>query len=72
MKDKQKKLYGEQHERTFLEEEKQRVGKALGEFRTENAALAREISRNKMFNKKDEERRYKKEEIDKVLATINE
>lgn len=34
--------------------------------------MSREISRNKMFNKKDEERKEKKERQDKINTAIKE
>jgi hypothetical protein len=34
--------------------------------------MGREISRNKMFNKKDEERKAKKEANDKIAAIIKD
>ena len=34
--------------------------------------MNREISRNKMFNKKDEDKKLKKEEQDKLSVTVKE
>jgi len=56
------KLYNEKHTRTVLEGERQIVNKKLADVKGHNAQMSREISRNKMFNKKDEDRRAKKEQ----------
>jgi hypothetical protein len=37
------------------------VNKKLADVKAQNAQMSREISRNKMFNKKDEDRKAKKE-----------
>lgn len=56
------KLYTERHTKTVLEHERTDLSKKLNEVKIENQSMAREIQRNKMFNKKDDERRAKKEE----------
>lgn len=56
------KLYNEKHTRTVLEGERQIVNKKLADVKAQNAQMSREISRNKMFNKKDEDKRAKKEQ----------
>lgn len=54
-------MYNERHTKTVLESERQVVNKKLADVKSENAQMSREISRNKMFNKKDEDRKAKKE-----------
>ena len=56
------KLYHEKHSKTILDEERKVVHKKLVEVKTENQQMSRQITRNKMFNKKDEDRKAKKEE----------
>lgn len=66
------KLYNEKHTRTVLEGERQVVNKKLADVKAQNAQMSREISRNKMFNKKDEDKRAKKEQQEKLAYTIKE
>jgi hypothetical protein len=66
------KLYNEKHTKTVLDTERQIVNKKLGDVRAQNAHMNREISRNKMFNKKDEDRKRKKEEQDTQAAKIRD
>lgn len=54
----------------MLEGERTVVNKKLQDLKTENQQMSREIQRNKMFNKKDEERKAKKEVQDKLRAEI--
>ncbi len=44
-----------------MEGERQVLNKKVNELKGQNANMAREISRNKMFNKKDEDRKAKKD-----------
>lgn len=53
-----------------MEQERTVVNKKLQDVKTDNQQMSREISRNKMFNKKDEERKNKKEVQDKLRAEI--
>lgn len=55
------KLYNERHTKTVLESERLVVNRKLADVRGQNAQMSREISRNKMFNKKDEDRKAKKD-----------
>jgi hypothetical protein len=48
------------------------VNKKLTDVRGDNTNIDREISRNKMFNKKDEERKARKNEQDKLADKIKE
>jgi hypothetical protein len=48
------------------------VNKKLTDVRGDNTNMDREISRNKMFNKKDEERKARKNEQDKLADKIKE
>jgi len=66
------KLYNEKHTRTVLEGERQIVNKKLADVKAQNGQMSREISRNKMFNKKDEDKRAKKEQQEKLAYTIKE
>lgn len=66
------KLYNERHTKAVLESERQVINKKNNEVKAENAQMAREISRNKMFNKRDEERKAKRHEQDKLHAQIKE
>jgi hypothetical protein len=66
------KLYNEKHTRTVLEGERQVVNKKLADVKAQNAQMSREISRNKMFNKKDEDKRAKKEQQEKLAYSIKE
>jgi hypothetical protein len=55
-------LYSEKHTKAILEGEKTVLHKKLVDIKAENQQMNREISRNKMFNKKDEDRKAKKEQ----------
>ena len=55
------KLYNEKHTKAVLESERLVVNRKLADVKGKNAQMGREISRNKMFNKKDEDRKAKKE-----------
>jgi hypothetical protein len=48
------------------------VNKKLTDVKGDNTNMDREISRNKMFNKKDEERKARKNEQDKLADKIKE
>ncbi len=72
IKDMETKLYNEKHTKTVLDHERQVVNRKLVDVRGQNAQMSREISRNKMFNKKDEDRKDKKEKHDKLQAAIKE
>jgi hypothetical protein len=48
------------------------IAKKVIEVKTENQQMNREISRNKMFNKKDEQRKEKKEIQDKLNGYIKD
>ena len=66
------KLYNERHTKTVLDSERQVVNKKLADVKGQNAQMSREISRNKMFNKKDEDRKTKKELQDRLAYQIRE
>lgn len=66
------KLYNERHTKTVLDQERQVLNRKLGDVKGQNAQMSREISRNKMFNKKDEDRKAKKEQQDRLAYTIKE
>jgi hypothetical protein len=55
------KLYNERHTKSVLDGERQVVFKKVSDHKGQNAQMSREISRNKMFNKKDEDRKAKKD-----------
>lgn len=64
--------FTELHTRTVLEGEKELLKKKLDQFKMENAQMARDITRNKTFNKKDEQRKEKKEVMEKLKRDIRE
>lgn len=66
------KLYNEKHTKTVLETERLVVNKKLADAKGQNAQMNREISRNKMFNKKDEDRKVKKEKNDNISGIIKD
>jgi len=66
------KLYNETHTKHILDKEKKVVAKKLSEVKNVNQQMAREIQRNKMFNKKDEDRKGKKETADKLAGIIRD
>lgn len=66
------KLYNEKHTKTVLDGERQVVNRKLADVKGQNAQMSREISRNKMFNKKDEDRKAKKEQQDRLAYQIRE
>jgi hypothetical protein len=66
------KLYNERHTKTVLDQERLVVNKKLNDLKSQNAQYAREISRNKMFNKRDEERKEKKALQDRLNGKIKD
>jgi hypothetical protein len=66
------KLYNERHTKAILDAERQIVFKKVNDCKGSNAQMSREISRNKMFNKKDEDRKAKKEQMDKLQNALKE
>lgn len=66
------KLYNERHTKAVLDGERQIVFKKVNDFKGSNAQMSREISRNKMFNKKDEDRKAKKDQMDKLQAALKD
>lgn len=66
------KLYNERHTKTILDGERVQVHKKLQDVKTHNQQMSREIQRNKMFNKKDDERKTKKENQDKLKGIITD
>lgn len=66
------KLFTEVHTKTVLEVERDIVKKKLDVVKMENQQMSRDISRNKMFNKKDEDRKEKKDMQDKIKREIRE
>lgn len=65
-------LFNQRHTKAVLENERMIVNRKVADVKGENAQMSREISRNKMFNKKDEERKEKKERQDKINTAIKE
>lgn len=65
LKEYETKYYNEKHTKAILEVERANLIKKLTDVKSENQTMNREISRNKMFNKKDEERKHKKDEQEK-------
>ena len=53
-------LFNQRHTKAVLENERMIVNRKVADVKGENAQMSREISRNKMFNKKDEERKEKR------------
>jgi hypothetical protein len=72
IKDMETKLYNERHTKTVLDQERLVVSKKLNDVKGQNAQYAREISRNKMFNKRDEDRKEKKDRSDKLQSKIKD
>ena len=66
------KLYNEKQTRTVLDTERQVVNRKLADTKGDNAKMTREISRNKMFNKKDEDRKKKKDQQDQLMHQIKD
>jgi hypothetical protein len=48
------------------------INKKLADVKGDNTNMDREISRNKMFNKKDEEKKARKAEHDKLADRIKD
>jgi hypothetical protein len=48
------------------------INRKLNDLKNENSVMSREISRNKMFNKKDENRKTKKDTQDKLKLIMSE
>jgi len=72
IKDMETKLYNERHTKTVLDSERLTVAKKLNNVKGQNAQYSREISRNKMFNKRDEERKEKKDKQEKLSTKIKD
>lgn len=66
------KLYSEKHTKAVIESERLILNKKLTDVKGDNTNMDREISRNKMFNKKDEEKKARKAEHDKLADKIKE
>jgi hypothetical protein len=66
------KLYNERHTKAVLDAERQIVFKKVNDHKGSNAQMSREISRNKMFNKKDEDRKAKKDQMDKLQFALKD
>jgi hypothetical protein len=65
-------LYSEKHTKAVIESERLILNKKLTDVKGDNTNMDREISRNKMFNKKDEEKKARKAEHDKLADKIKE
>jgi len=65
-------LYNERHTKAIIDKDKVVQVKKLAEVKNVNQQMAREIQRNKMFNKKDEDRKAKKEVSDKLSGIIKD
>ncbi|CDW78218.1 UNKNOWN [Stylonychia lemnae] len=72
MRDLETRLYNERHTKAILEGERGIATKKLADVKNLNQQMSREIQRNKMFNKKDEDRKNKKEINDKSQFIIRE
>lgn len=66
------KLYNEKNVKAILDQERKVQITSLTDIKTENQQMNRIISRNKMFNKKDEDRKAKKELRDKLSSVIRD
>jgi hypothetical protein len=66
------KLYSEKHTKSVIESERLLLNKKLTDVKGDNTNMDREISRNKMFNKKDEEKKARKAEHDKLADKIKD
>ncbi len=66
------KLYNEKHTKAVLDAERMIVNRKVNDIKRDNGQMSREISRNKMFNKKDEDRKAKKEQMDKLQAILKD
>ncbi len=56
----------------MIESERLILNKKLTDVKGDNTNMDREISRNKMFNKKDEEKKARKAEHDKLADKIKD
>lgn len=65
-------MYSEKHTKAVIDSERLVLNKKLQDVKGDNTNMDREISRNKMFNKKDEERKARKAEHDKLTERIKE
>ena len=65
-------VYNQQHTKSILAKERIVLTQKLNVVKNENQQMAREIQRNKMFNKKDQDRKAKKEQADKLAAIIKD
>ncbi len=65
-------MYNERHTKAIIDKDKVVQVKKLAEVKNVNQQMAREIQRNKMFNKKDEDRKAKKEVSDKLSGIIKD
>ena len=65
-------VYNQQHTKSILAKERTVLTQKLNVVKNENQQMAREIQRNKMFNKKDQDRKAKKEQADKLAAIIKD
>ena len=56
----------------MIDAERLVINKKLADVKGDNTNMDREISRNKMFNKKDEEQKARKAEHDKLADRIKD
>ncbi len=56
----------------MIDAERLVINKKLADVKGDNTNMDREISRNKMFNKKDEEKKARKAEHDKLADRIKD
>jgi hypothetical protein len=55
-----------------LDEERGKIHKKLMDVKQENGVMSREIERSRMFNKKNDEKKAKKENSDKLKGIIDD
>ena len=65
-------MFSERHTHKILEKEKEVVGKKLGTYKSQNAVMSRDITRAQTFNKKDENKKKKKDELEQLKNAISD
>ncbi len=71
-RDMETKVHNEKHTRATLDKERNALASLVADLKQVNAHLSRDISRAKMFNKKDEEKKLKREELKKLELDIRD
>mmetsp|Transcript_29629 Transcript_29629/g.28851 ORF Transcript_29629/g.28851 Transcript_29629/m.28851 type:complete len:206 (+) Transcript_29629:260-877(+) len=70
IRDMETRLFNEKHTKAVLDNERQVVSKKLMDIKTDNQDMSRKIQKEKMYNKKDDDRKAKKETQDKQKTII--